>query len=115
MSVGDSGGEEYLGVARVKGNSMIQYSAFFMTLRARPGGKDEGFVIARVGSLFCLGSTSPAHRGMCEAIQFPGGLEIIATGAEATNHSVLVSYGTNDCEAKLAVMSLENDVLPMLR
>ena len=111
------GGEEYLGIARVKGNSMIQYSAFFMTLRARPGTDGGGFAISRVGSLFYLGSTSPAHRGMCEAIQFPGGLVIAPTGAGpgATNHSLLVSYGTNDCEAKLAVMSLENDVLPMLR
>eukprot|EP00928_Gymnodinium_smaydae_P044577 TRINITY_DN2971_c0_g1_i2.p1 TRINITY_DN2971_c0_g1~~TRINITY_DN2971_c0_g1_i2.p1 ORF type:complete len:496 (+),score=72.33 TRINITY_DN2971_c0_g1_i2:25-1488(+) len=100
---------EHLGIGRVaRGNT--QYVLFFHTLV--PIGKPSSdsaprqFAISRVSPLFCFASTSPAHAGLCETIQFAGGLFI-------EDDHLIVTYGTNDCEAKVAFMPLQR-VLALL-
>ena len=60
----------------------------------------------------------------CESVQFISGIELEATGADKSNRTegrrmrnadtLLMSYGINDCEAKLARMPL-SAVLQMLK
>lgn len=96
---------EMLGIGRVaRGNT--QYVLFFHTLIALGGESPKHFAISRVSPLFCFASTSPAHAGLCETIQFAGGLTI-------DGGKIMVTYGTNDCEAKVAFLPLEQ-VLSML-
>eukprot|EP00929_Paragymnodinium_shiwhaense_P021372 TRINITY_DN13956_c0_g1_i1.p1 TRINITY_DN13956_c0_g1~~TRINITY_DN13956_c0_g1_i1.p1 ORF type:complete len:523 (+),score=108.32 TRINITY_DN13956_c0_g1_i1:72-1640(+) len=88
--------QEFLAIGRIaRGNT--QYSLLFYTIAA----DDDGFKIRRVSPIFCFGSSSPSHQGLCETIQFAGGLMLDAFG------NLVVTYGTNDCEAKIAFLPLE--------
>ena len=80
------------------------------------------FRLLATSSEFCLASAQDASD--CESVQFISGIELEATGADKSNRTegrrmrnadtLLMSYGINDCEAKLARMPL-SAVLQMLK
>mmetsp|Transcript_78595 Transcript_78595/g.220265 ORF Transcript_78595/g.220265 Transcript_78595/m.220265 type:complete len:104 (+) Transcript_78595:2-313(+) len=90
------GGAELLGIGRVaRGNT--RYALFFHTVFQV--NNTEAFAISRVSPLFCFASVSPPHAGLCETIQFAGGLVV-------RGDTLVVTYGTNDCEAKVAFVPM---------
>ena len=46
---------------------------------------------------FCIGASQDA--GDCESVRFVSGLEL-----RGDNQTLILAYGVNDCEAKLAVV-----------
>jgi len=105
-------GGEYLGIGRIaRGN--IQYALFLYTIAANSLAKGSAFEMSRVSPIFCFASTSPHHSGLCETIQFAGGLVIVG-GKDDARGSLIVTYGTNDCEAKVAFLPLSH-IYGMLR
>merc|ERR1711879_455342 len=79
IAMSEEHGGGFLGIGRIaRGNT--QYALFFFTVEASKaakradGSSTEGFVIARSSRIFCFASSSPHHRGLCETIQFAGGL-----------------------------------------
>ncbi|CAE8592215.1 unnamed protein product [Polarella glacialis] len=107
-----SHGGEFLGIGRVaRGN--LQYTLFFYTVAAkerasRSTASGVGFRFSSVSSLFCFASASASYPGLCETIQFAGGLAL------DDHANLLVTYGVNDCEAKVAFIQLSR-VMSMLR
>jgi len=96
---------ELLGIGRIaRGNT--QYALFFFTVTS----KNKEYVISRTSSIFCFASTAAPHRGLCETIQFAGGLVI---DEREGSKNLVVTYGVNDCEAKIMFMPLKR-VLSML-
>jgi hypothetical protein len=93
-----------------------QYTHFFYTLSSRPP-----YSVIGTSSEFCIRSSQDPDD--CESVQFVSGLALVAADDYATlNHTqrseradsrsprgaqLLLSYGVNDCEAKLAHVSLE--------
>lgn len=116
------GREEFLGIGRIaRGNT--RYALFFFTFgprsthigsapRRRAGPDPARFEVLRVSPVLCFASTSPSHRGLCETIQFSGG--VMLDGAGRAGSSLVVSYGANDCEAKIAFLPLSR-VAALLR
>ena len=94
-----------------------RYTHFFYTMSPHPP-----FRLLATSSEFCLASAQDASD--CESVQFISGIELEATGADKSNRTegrrmrnadtLLMSYGINDCEAKLARMPL-SAVLQMLK
>ena len=75
-----------------------RYTQFFYTVDPRPP-----YPVLALSHEWCFASSQdPAD---CESIQFAGGaaLRDTSTGSQ----EVVISYGVNDCEAKLAVVKLE--------
>ena len=98
----------------------FRYTSFFYTLRPRPP-----FETLAVSPEFCVGALQDSTD--CESIQFISGLALSPTpplpaggstvrnySATAANPALLMSYGVNDCEARLAKLPL-NRVWSMLR
>mmetsp|Transcript_53950 Transcript_53950/g.145370 ORF Transcript_53950/g.145370 Transcript_53950/m.145370 type:complete len:204 (+) Transcript_53950:3-614(+) len=102
---------ELLGIGRVtRGNT--RYTLFFHTIvtnRGRRVGEasSQRFSVSRASSLFCIASTTIAHAGLCETIQFAGGLAL-------QDDNLVITYGANDCEAKVAFVPLRR-VLALLQ
>eukprot|EP00913_Durusdinium_trenchii_P022020 g20692.t1 len=78
-------GGELLGMARVQSGNLL-YSHFFFTLQVEYPSMP---VLTKVSRLLCFASVRP---GMCEVIQFVGGLHL-------QQDQLVISYGVNDCEA----------------
>ena len=71
------------------------YTHFFFTLDATPP-----FAVSAVGPEFCLGA-SP--RGTdCEVVQYVSGM-----ARDNATGELLLSYGVNDCEARVARLALD--------
>ena len=79
-----------------------RYTHFWYTMQPQPP-----YRILATSAEFCLSSFQDRHD--CESVQFISGMTLDA----ADNTSVLLSYGINDCEAKIARMSLR-DVWAMM-
>ncbi|CAK0869333.1 unnamed protein product [Prorocentrum cordatum] len=115
----ESDAGEFLGIGRIaRGNT--QYALFFFTVARDVSGPEgtvsfsapSGFRLARVSPIVCLASTTAHHRGLCETIQFAGGM--ILADPLAGEGNLAISYGANDCEGKVAVLPLAR-VLGLLR
>ena len=87
------------------------YSHFFYTFAPEPP-----FRLLATSAEFCLqAAAEPA--GVCEQIQFASGLALEdgnRTAAAARAQDLLVTYGVNDCEARIGRLDLER-LWPMLR
>eukprot|EP00434_Breviolum_minutum_P026461 symbB.v1.2.023395.t1/scaffold2138.1/size88104/7 len=91
-------GSELLGMARVQSGNLL-YSHFFFTIRvAKEPSSSAPVTVSRVSRLLCFGSTT---RGLCEVIQFVGGLHI-------DKEQLVITYGVNDCEPKVTTMALSD-------
>eukprot|EP00811_Abedinium_folium_P017165 NODE_2608_length_2182_cov_2.680292.p1 GENE.NODE_2608_length_2182_cov_2.680292~~NODE_2608_length_2182_cov_2.680292.p1 ORF type:complete len:672 (-),score=118.47 NODE_2608_length_2182_cov_2.680292:166-1989(-) len=93
---------KFLGVGRIA-HGRTQYVPFFFVFSRNKRGK---YAITHVSPLFCIASTSPAHRGLCETIQSIGGVIHEHRAMRSTEPTVVLSYGANDCEAKVALVPL---------
>ena len=90
------------------GRVVYRYTHFFYTLESVPP-----FRVLATSSEFCIGAAQDATD--CESVQFVSGLALEANGTSGARSaggggggdSLLLSYGINDCEAKLARMSME--------
>ena len=71
----------------------FRYTHFWYTLQPKPP-----FGVLAASHEFCI--ASPQDPQDCESVQFVSGLE------KHPNGSVLMAYGVNDCEARVATMSL---------
>lgn len=79
---------DLLGMARVQTGNLL-YSHFFFTLRVSSKPSSSAPVImSSVSPLLCFGSSRP---GLCEVIQFVGGLHV-------DKEQLVITYGVNDCE-----------------
>ena len=88
----------------------FRYSHFFYTMMPHPP-----FRILATSNEFCIGSAQDARD--CESVQFISGIEVEHAADDAANGAeerLLMSYGINDCEARLAKMSMSH-VWAMLR
>ena len=72
----------------------FRYTHFFYTVDPRPP-----FGILAIAPEFCIASHQDPND--CETIQFAGGLALQG------DDRLVVSYGVNDCEAKLATFPLD--------
>lgn len=83
-----------------------QYSHFFYALEA-----SAPFSLLATSNEFCLGTSADGTD--CESVQFVSGLQLRAR-AKKGEEELLVAYGVNDCEAKLARVDVAR-VLASLR
>ncbi|CAE7553445.1 unnamed protein product [Symbiodinium natans] len=97
-------GGGFLGLARVQAGNLL-YTHFFFALKVPqdPSASDP-FVISHVSRLLCIESS---HEGLCEVIQFVGGIFI-------DEDQLVLTYGANDCEPRVTALPLSH-ALAMLR
>ena len=72
----------------------FQYSHFLYTMQPRPP-----FRMLATSQEFCIASVQDPND--CESVQFISGVEY-----EPSTSSVLLSYGINDCEARVAKLPI---------
>jgi hypothetical protein len=86
-----------------------RYTHFFYVLEPRPP-----FATVAVSPEFCIASHQDARD--CESVQFVSGLALAPKPASSnlTRDALLLSYGVNDCEARLGRIPLDK-VWSMLR
>ena len=83
-----------------------RYTHFFYTVDPRPP-----YSILALSSEWCIASVQDPSD--CESIQFAGGLSL-RDATDSSSTEIVLSYGVNDCEAKLAILKLDR-VWRMLR
>ena len=76
----------------------FEYTHFFYTMQPRPPYR----MLATSGE-FCISSAQNVSD--CESVQFVSGMAHHPPGSE---HALLLSYGINDCEAKVAKMPMSS-------
>lgn len=76
------------------------YTHFFYTMQPQPP-----YRMLATSAEFCLAAEQDAAD--CESVQFISGLALEAsTDGDANQSSLLLSYGINDCEAKIARLTM---------
>lgn len=100
-------------VSCVRLTPVQRYTHFFYTLEPKPP-----FAVLAVSKEFCLGSAQDATD--CESVQFVSGLAVARADSRAegsaasSNRTLILTYGVNDCEARIGTMALKR-VHAMLR